>query len=250
MFTALLKYLQGVHEFNEDHADMSITICALQRQSATWKELVPEDRRNNINEENQRRRRKWMEDDLSTIWEGLLTSLMSMEERFPMDGDDIPLKEMFYEHQRDLIAVLFMEWCGVRREIISMQTTSNLRFDDQGVLVFKPPPEKISQSAGREFPVPQGETVLLSYVCSAHAQLPVAPKISYILPDQAGCHRCMVEYKGCSSFSSMHYQVLRRGHSRRIEWEVQGEPVGGTNHHVRLLTLSVHSYRVEEAVHC
>lgn len=75
--------------------------------------------------------------------------------RFPIGGD-VPLREQFYRHQRVLIAVLFMEWCGVRREIVAMQTTGNLRFDAQGKLIYKPPPEKISQSAGREFPIPEG----------------------------------------------------------------------------------------------
>ena len=118
--------------------------------------MVPEDRRGNINEDNQRKRGKWLEEDLSEIWLSLLTRLSELESSYPIDGESIPPKKIFYEHQRYLMTILFMEWCGVRRELVAMQSTENLSMKDEQ-FIYKPPPEKITHNNGREFPVPKGK---------------------------------------------------------------------------------------------
>lgn len=99
---------------------------------------VPADRRKNINEENQRKRHKWMENVLADAWTRLLETLLDIEKtlvfcdhtttclsiRYPYDGD-VPPKNVFYKHQSLLITVLFLEWCGIRRELVWMQTIGN-----------------------------------------------------------------------------------------------------------------------------
>ncbi len=100
-----------------------------------------EDRKSNISEELMELRGKWLsETQLGEYLSNVIEHMMEIEEEWKVNGwDELDVEEVFSDkvlyssfllHQKYLMTGQFIEWHGVRREVIQGQTVKNVTFKE------------------------------------------------------------------------------------------------------------------------
>jgi hypothetical protein len=112
---------------------------------------------------------RWLDgEELGQLIENFIKRLMDIEDNWNSLDDKRQFEE-FIHHQKLLMAAQLIEWHGVRREVISMQSINNVSYESyryqkghnaaevRTEYTYHPPTEKVNHGFSRNLCVSEGK---------------------------------------------------------------------------------------------